>query len=63
MALETGTYVSDLNINNPTITDQIDQGDDHIRLIKKTIKIRPPVFVKIFNCKFCFTTSNSIGFS
>jgi hypothetical protein len=38
MALETGTYVSDLNINNPTITDQIDQGDDHIRLIKKTLK-------------------------
>lgn len=38
MALETGTYVSDLNLNNPTITDQIDQGDDHIRLIKKTIK-------------------------
>ena len=38
MALETGTYISDLNINNPTITDQIDQGDDHIRLIKKAIK-------------------------
>lgn len=38
MALETGTYLSDLNINNPAITDQVSQGDDHIRLIKKTIK-------------------------
>jgi len=38
MALENGTYINSLNASNPTITDQIDQGDDHIRLIKSTIK-------------------------
>lgn len=38
MALESGTYINSLNASNPTITDQIDQGDDHIRLIKSTIK-------------------------
>lgn len=38
MALENGTYINSLNANNPAITDQIDQGDDHIRLIKSTIK-------------------------
>lgn len=38
MALETGTFIDSLNANNPAITDQIDQGDDHIRLIKSTIK-------------------------
>lgn len=38
MALESGTFIDSLNANNPAITDQIDQGDDHIRLIKSTIK-------------------------
>lgn len=37
MALETGDYISDLIITNPTGTDQRRQGDDHIRLLKKTI--------------------------
>lgn len=38
MALENGTYINSLDPANPTITDQIDQGDDHLRLIKSTIK-------------------------
>jgi microcystin-dependent protein len=38
MALESGTYISDLVITNPDGTDTRSQGDDHIRLIKKTIK-------------------------
>jgi hypothetical protein len=38
MALETGTYISDLTITNPVSTDGIGQADDHLRLIKKTIK-------------------------
>ncbi len=37
MALETGTYISDLNSANPPGTDLKSQGDDHIRLIKATI--------------------------
>ena len=38
MALETGTYVDDLVITNPTGSDSISVGDDHIRLIKKVLK-------------------------
>jgi len=38
MALETGTYVNDLVITNPTGSDSISVGDDHIRLIKKVLK-------------------------
>lgn len=42
MSLETGTYISDLNASNPVQTDQKKQGDDHIRLIKSTIKATFP---------------------
>lgn len=38
MGLESGTYISDLNESNPAATDVKSQGDDHIRLVKKTIK-------------------------
>lgn len=38
MGLETGTYISDLNANNPVnATDVVGAGDDHLRLIKSTI--------------------------
>lgn len=37
MALETGTYISDLNASNPVNTDQVSVGDDHIRFLKSTI--------------------------
>ena len=42
MALETGTYISDLVITNPTPTDFKRQGDDHLRLLKSTIKATFP---------------------
>lgn len=38
MALETGTYINDLNTNNPPGSDGKSQGDEHIRLLKSTIK-------------------------
>lgn len=38
MALETGTYISDLVVTNPTSSDPKSQGDDHFRLLKNTIK-------------------------
>ncbi len=37
MALETGTYISDLVVTNPTSSDPKSQGDDHLRLIKSTV--------------------------
>ena len=38
MALETGNYVGDLVITNPTASDQKSAGDDHLRLIKTALK-------------------------
>ncbi len=42
MALETGTYISDLNSSNPVATDGLAQADDHIRLVKSTLKATLP---------------------
>ena len=38
MSLETGSYINDLNILNPTTTDPKSQGDDHFRLLKSVLK-------------------------
>lgn len=38
MGLETATYISGLNASNPVdATDLVNQGDDHLRLIKSTV--------------------------
>lgn len=42
MALETGTYIDSLVATNPTATDALAQADDHLRLIKATIKATFP---------------------
>ncbi len=38
MALESGTYINSLNTSNPASTDGLAQADDHLRLIKSTVK-------------------------
>lgn len=38
MSLESATYINQLNILNPTGTDLVSTADDHIRLIKSTLK-------------------------
>jgi len=42
MGLETGTYINSLNAANPLGTDAKSAGDDHIRLLKATIKATFP---------------------
>jgi hypothetical protein len=42
MALETATYISDLNAENPATNDPKSQGDDHLRLIKSALKTTFP---------------------
>jgi hypothetical protein len=42
MALESGTYINSLNASNPAATDGIAQADDHMRLIKSTVKASFP---------------------
>ena len=38
MALETATYISQLTATNPTASDPVSQGDDHLRLIKDVLQ-------------------------
>lgn len=38
MGLETGTFINSLVVTNPTGNDGKSQGDDHLRLLKSTIK-------------------------
>ena len=42
MALESGTYINSLNAANPVSTDGLAQADDHLRLIKSTVKATFP---------------------
>jgi hypothetical protein len=42
MALESSTYINGLVVSNPTSSDNISDGDNHIRLIKSTIKATFP---------------------
>ena len=42
MALESGTFINALNVSNPTNTDSVSEADNHIRLIKSTIKATFP---------------------
>lgn len=42
MGLETATYISDLVSTNPLGSDSKNQGDEHIRLLKSTIKATFP---------------------
>jgi energy-converting hydrogenase Eha subunit A len=42
MPLETGSFISDLVVTNPLSSDGKDKGDDHLRLLKLTIKTTFP---------------------
>src|SRR5882672_11204563 len=44
MPLETASYISDLVTGNPAATDGLNQGDDHLRLLKTVIKNTFPNF-------------------
>ena len=38
MGLETATYIEDLDSANPLSSDNVSQGDDHIRLLKSVLQ-------------------------
>lgn len=42
MSLETATYIHQLNASNPSASDGLQQGDDHIRMIKAALKATFP---------------------
>lgn len=47
MSLESGSYIKDLNPNNPTSSDQVSEGDNHLGLIKKCVQNSFPGFVGV----------------
>lgn len=53
MALETGTYISDLTASNPAGGDNTSQGDDHLRLIKAVAQATFPNATKAFRFPTC----------
>lgn len=59
MALETGTFISSLVQSNPTSTDSGGQGDDHLRLIKATLRNTFPNASRAF--RFPYTTGLQSG--
>lgn len=59
MALETGSFISDLVITNPAATDGIQAADDHLRLIKTTIKATFPSITGAVNATH--TEINSVA--
>jgi|TARA_R110000824_G_scaffold222787_1_gene410579 hypothetical protein len=38
MSLETAAWVTQLNSSNPTATDPVSEGDDHLRMVKTVLK-------------------------
>jgi len=42
MAVESATYIADLNSSNPGASDFIYEGDDHLRLVKAVLKASFP---------------------
>ena len=70
MGLESGTYISDLVVTNPTGSDQRYTADDHIRLIKTVLKNTFPnvdgavtVDEAILNSVFAGTSSKTGTFN
>ena len=38
MGIETGNFISNLNSANPLSSDNVSEGDDHLRLLKNVLK-------------------------
>lgn len=61
MGVETATYIGDLTPTTPGSADLINQGDDHLRLIKQVLQNTFPGAEKAFN--FPSTAQQSASFS
>jgi microcystin-dependent protein len=48
MGLEAATYINDFTTTNPVTSDNVSQGDDHLRLIKAALKTTFPNADKAF---------------
>jgi len=65
MGLESATYINGLDANNPTGSDTKAAGDDHLRLIKSTLKssfqnVAGPVTADHIELSYCDGVTSSI---
>ena len=63
MGLETGNYITDFTITNPTASDNVSQGDDHLRLVKKLVKQSFPSVDQAVNAIHTSTSAPSASIS
>ena len=61
MALESGTYLDDLVTTNPTASDNVSAGDDHLRLLKTVLKNSFPSVDAAVNAIHTGTSAPSTG--
>jgi len=50
MGLESATYIDGLDASNPVVGDSVGAGDDHLRLIKSTVKATFPNLTGAMSC-------------
>lgn len=63
MALETATYIHQLNAANPSGADRLKDGDDHIRMIKAALKATFPGITGPLSASVTHTLLNSLAAS
>ena len=61
MSLETGDYINDLVVTNPTASDPVSQGDDQLRLIKKVVKQSFPSVDAVVNAIHTGTSAPAVS--
>jgi hypothetical protein len=63
MALESGTYLDDLVATNPTASDNVSQGDNHLRLIKSVLKNSFPSVDAVVNAIHTSSSAPTVSLS
>jgi len=61
MALETGSYINDLDQTYPTGTDTISEGDGHLQLIKKVLKQSFPGVDRVSEYIYVHTSAPTVS--
>ena len=61
MGIETGNYINDLNEDWPTATDNVSDGDNHLRLIKKVVKDSFPGVDRVSEYIYVHTSAPTVS--
>ena len=61
MGIETGNYINDLNESWPTATDNVSDGDNHLRLIKKVVKDSFPGVDRVSEYIYVHTSAPTVS--